>query len=103
MTEDREFLHNQLIKLGDMMGDGLHYEPDGKWISKEYRRISKILFPEMFPKRDFSFRDNKVAEWCKSHKCDKCGDELKQTKSGALRVVCLNCKTKYQLKTQKRG
>lgn len=34
-------LHRQLVKLGDMMGDGLHLEPDGKWISKEYKQGAK--------------------------------------------------------------
>lgn len=40
---DKDFLHRQLVKLGDMMGDGLHKEPDGKWISREYAKIAKQL------------------------------------------------------------
>ena len=32
-----------LIQLGDMMGDGLHHEPDGYWIPKEYKRILRAL------------------------------------------------------------
>lgn len=94
---DREFLSNQLIKLGDMMGDGLHHEPDGKWISQEYRRICRILYPEMFPKKDFTQRNQAVAKWCESHKCSRCGGELKQTKSGSLRVICKDCNSKFQL------
>lgn len=43
MATDNDFLLNQLVKLGDMMGDGLHHEPDGKWIEKEYRKIAKQL------------------------------------------------------------
>ena len=42
-NEDDEYLHRQLIHLGDMMGDGLHLEPDGKWISREYKKILKTL------------------------------------------------------------
>lgn len=45
MERDNDHLHRQLIKLGDMMGDGLHYESDGKWIEKEYTKICKILHP----------------------------------------------------------
>jgi len=96
-----EFLSNQLIKLGDMMGDGLHLEDDGKWITKEYNRISRILYPEMFPKKDFSKRNDNVLNWCKAHKCMRCNSELKQTKSGSLRVVCINCKSKFQLSKSK--
>ena len=96
--QDREFLINQLIKLGDMMGDGLHYEPDGAWISREYRKIFKKLYPEMFPKKDLSKRNKSVDKWCLSHKCQLCGGDLKQTKKGSLRVICLKCNQKFQLK-----
>lgn len=94
---DREFLSNQLIKLGDMIGDGLHHEADGEWISREYSRICRILYPDMFPKKDFTQRNNAVAKWCENHKCLRCEGELKQTKSGSLRVVCKSCNTKFQL------
>lgn len=41
--EDNKKLHEQLIKLGDMMGDGLHHEDGGKWIEREYKNgIIKI-------------------------------------------------------------
>ncbi len=29
-ASDKADLHRQLVRLGDMMGDGLHHEPDGK-------------------------------------------------------------------------
>jgi hypothetical protein len=32
-SKDNEHLWRQFCKLGEMMGDGLHYEPDGKWIA----------------------------------------------------------------------
>ena len=46
-SKDNEHLWRQFCRLGEMMGDGLHYEPDGKWIAKEYRQLAKILIPEM--------------------------------------------------------
>ena len=49
MESDRAYLHKQLIKLGDMMGDGLHHEDPS--ISAEYRKVAKALFPEMYPKK----------------------------------------------------
>lgn len=33
---DEELLEDRLVRLGDMMGDGLHLEPSGKWIEREY-------------------------------------------------------------------
>lgn len=94
---DRDFLHGQLVKLGDMIGDGLHLEPGGSWINREYRKTLKALYPEMFPKKDFSHRDKSVSSWCDTHKCSQCGGQLKQTKSGALRVICKECNSKFQL------
>lgn len=47
--DTKDHFHRQLIKLGDMMGDGLHHEPDGKWIEKEYKQILKAL--GILPKR----------------------------------------------------
>ena len=33
-SKDNEHLWRQFCRLGEMMGDGLHYEPDGKWIER---------------------------------------------------------------------
>ena len=41
--ETQRHLRHQLIRLGDMMGDGCHLEKDGKWIGKEYKKILKLL------------------------------------------------------------
>lgn len=98
---DRDILHQQLVNLGDMMGDGLHLEKDGRWIAREYRRISKILFPKMFPKRDTTSRDTAIAEWCKDNPCKGCGGKFKQTRKGSMRVVCTECGVKRQLKVRK--
>lgn len=98
LGKNDEFLSNQLIKLGEMMGDGLHHEPDGAWISREYTRICRILHPDMFPKKDFTKRNEAVQKWCSTHVCQTCKGILKQTKSGSLRVKCVGCGQKYQLK-----
>lgn len=102
MTEtENASLYAQLIKLGDMMGDGLHHEPGGKWIEKEYGKILRLL--DLIPKKDYTARNEKVAKWCVGKTCDKCGGGLKQTRSGSNRVICTECKTKYQLTTKKNG
>ena len=98
---DRDILHQRLICLGDMMGDGLHLERDGRWIAREYKRVLKALYPEMFPKRNTTERDTTIAEWCKCNPCNECGGEFKQTRKGSMRVVCTGCGVKRQLKVKK--
>lgn len=102
--EAKNHLHDQLVKLGDMMGDGLHHEPDGKWISKEYRRVCKALGYLPKEKRNTAEIDKRMKERVLSVKC-KCGGEIKQTRSGSMRGCCMDCDTKYQLlkASNKRG
>lgn len=100
MTEhDKSRLYSQLVKLGDMMGDGLHLEPDGKWISKEYKQIAKAL--GLLPKEDRSARieaiNNQMVKRVADVKCGKCNSELKQTRSGAKRAKCQGCGGLWQL------
>ena len=40
---DENMLEDKLVHLGDMMSDGLHREPGGKWIEKEYKETLKAL------------------------------------------------------------
>lgn len=97
---DNEHLWRQFCKLGEMMGDGLHYEPDGKWIAKEYRQLAKILIPEM--KEENSIRrklkaaniDAQMAKLLEGKKCN-CGGEIKQGRSGTKVAYCQNCKQRY--------
>lgn len=95
----RRHLSNQLIKLGDMMGDGLHLESDGKWISKEYTRVAKAL--GYIPKADRSGRikaiNSQMVNRVADVKCQKCSGELRQTRSGAKRAKCQSCGALFQL------
>lgn len=107
-TEKREneFEWNQFIKLGDMMGDGLHHEEP--WIAKEYKKLAKILIPglkETEKKRRVNKNESinlQVAEKLKTDKCN-CGCDLKQVRSGSKVVQCVNkeCKKKYTYKSKK--
>lgn len=95
---DNEFLSRQLIKLGDMMGDGLHYEPGGEWITKEYNRILRLLHPEIFAEKRKQTRDrvnvamNKLLE---VSKCS-CGGSLRQSRSGSRIAYCKECGIRYK-------
>lgn len=113
MEEDNKFLWNQFIKLGDMMGDGLHHESDGKWIVKEYNKLFKILCPpteeekahksEIRRKKNENI-DTQITEKLKTDKCFKCFSELKQVRKGSKVVKCVNeeCKAKFQYKSNKK-
>lgn len=96
-----ERLQAQLVKLGDMMGDGQHLEPGGKWIAREYRATAKAL--GLLPKRKSNAESiNKaVADALTKAVCLKCGGQLKQTKSGALRASCVKCGERFQFKRTK--
>jgi hypothetical protein len=97
-TQDQ--LHDQLIKLGDMMGDGLHHEPDGKWISVEYRKVCRALGLVKSKPRDAA-GNNDIAARASENACLKCQGSLKQTRSGSLRLVCTSCGQKFQIKSKR--
>lgn len=102
--ETTAHLHSQLVRLGDMMGDGLHEEPGGKWIARDYNRILKALglLPSKPRQNNGAAINAAMAQKLQSAKCQKCGGELKQRRSGSLRADCLGCGARYQLKPQKR-
>ncbi|MEL4280718.1 MULTISPECIES: hypothetical protein [Shewanella] len=91
--DDTAYLHRQLIKLGDMMGDGLHHERDGKWIATEYKRTLKALglMPKSNVRKNNVMRiDVAMVQRVADVQCGKCGGALTQTKSGSKRAVCSN-------------
>ena len=96
-SEATRRLHDQLIKLGDMMGDGLHHEPGGKWIEREYRKVCKALgIIKSRPRRTNEIND-RMAQRVADFSCGKCGGVLKQTRSGSKRAACQSCGAKWQL------
>lgn len=107
MAKNNKFEWDQFIKLGDMMGDGLHHEPDGKWIIKEYRRLSKLLVPEIAEAEKAKKVERKknidkaVAKLLEKEKCN-CGGRLYQKRSGTRVLYCTLCPLKYKLKTSKK-
>lgn len=94
-TKDR--LNRRLVRLGDMMGDGLHHEPDGKWIEKEYKSVLRSL--GIGPKRRnrAGIINENMERRIKDAKCGKCEGRLKQTRSGSMRASCLDCGSIFQL------
>lgn len=90
-------LHNQLIKLGDMLGDGLGDEPGGAWIGKEYKSTLRALGYTIPRANNADSINKQVATFLAKTNCP-CGGRLAQTRSGARKAACIVCRTKYVLK-----
>lgn len=105
---NNDFEWNQFIKLGDMMGNGLHLEPGGKWITKEYNKLAKILIPDLVVtskkvKQETNKRLNEsIQKRLEEVKCPECNSELKQTRSGSKKVKCTGCDFKGTFKAKKK-
>lgn len=103
-NSDNAHLWEQFCRLGEMIGDGLHYEKDGKWITKEYRKLAKILIPVSKEESALirKLKNNKVnsqmATLLENKKCD-CGGEIKQKRSGTKVAYCQKCNTRYVART----
>lgn len=99
-----DFLSRQLIKLGDMMGDGLHYEEP--WIAKEYAKISKALHPEIYAdirKRKAENINKQIRELLLGKKCRKCDGPLVQARKGCKTIKCLQCNARYVATAKKKN
>lgn len=108
---DNEFEWNQFIRLGDEIAMGNHYE--NPWISKEYKRLAKILIPPTEEEKQYKAEirrkkneniNKQIEERLKTDICSKCNSKLKQTRSGSKVVQCINeeCKARFQYKSKKR-
>lgn len=98
-----DYLSNQLIKLGDMMGDGLHHEEP--WIAKEYGKIAKALYPEIYQdirKRKSDNINDQMKKLLSGKKCSKCETGvLVQTRKGSKKIKCLLCGARYVATSKK--
>lgn len=105
--EEHERLSNQLIKLGDMMGDGLHYEKGGKWISAEYKKISRLLSPEInqaYLNQKKARKDHineQIRKLLKDFRCT-CGGICIQARSGSKVSYCGKCNKRYMATSGKK-
>lgn len=100
-TENKH-LWDRFCQLGEMIGDGLHNEPGGKWISKEYNRLRRILIPkneaDLAMSRLKNITTNKIMELLLNNKKCECGGTLKQSRSGSKVAYCQTCNARYKAK-----
>lgn len=97
--EAKAHLGAQLVKLGDMMGDGLHHEPGGKWIERDYKKVAKALgYLPAQPRRNHGpENDAFMVKALEASKCPRCGGQLAQSRAGSLTAVCRGCGAKRRL------
>lgn len=100
--DDKSHLYNRLIRLGDLMGDGCHLEPDGKWIEDEYKSIVRILGigPKKSVKRDTKSIDVFMNKRLQEVRCE-CGGKLLQSRKGSFIANCSICGKRYRLGSRK--
>ncbi len=85
---ERERLHKDLIKLGDMMGNGLHYEDPS--ISREYRKVAKLLYTDLYlsKKRKPSQAFIRTLKECN---CGQKGWSFIRFAKGTVGIKCPGC------------
>lgn len=98
---DENMLEDRLVRLGDMMGDGLHLEPEGKWIEKEYKKTLRALGLLKPVKRNNDKINEFMANRLKEVKCT-CGSELAQSRSGSFIDKCNKCGKKFILGSRRK-
>lgn len=100
---NKDLLKDRLVHLGDMMGDGLHLEPGGKWVEKEYKKTLKALgLLEPVKRNSNSEKINEfMAKRLKEVKCT-CGSELVQSRSGSFIGKCSKCGKKFILGSRRK-
>jgi hypothetical protein len=108
MSRENEHEWNQFCRLGEMIGDGLHYEEP--WISKEYKKLAKTLLPQTEMQKEYykKIRQNKnksidkqMEKLLSKRKCD-CGGDIKQVRSGSKVAYCQSCNQRFTAKAKKK-
>lgn len=94
-------LHADLVKLGDMMGDGMHHEPGGRWIEQDYKRVARALGYGPKRRNNGEAIDKAMASFLAKTPCPKCSGKLQQTRSGSKRAACSACGEKFQCGSSK--
>ena len=94
--QERERLLNQLTKLGDLIAGDDEWGAQRTEYNREYRKIMKLLFPEMYP-RKISIAPRKPSQkFIRTLIPCICGEKVftyKSNESG-IQILCKGCERK---------
>jgi len=97
-------LGDRLVLLGDMLSDGDLDSSTRKDVNKEYKQITRKLYPEIFKEARQKKRkivDEFMVRMISENKCI-CGGEYKQSRSGSKVCYCKKCNRRVRAVLKKR-
>jgi len=96
--EERSRLQNQLVKLADLMETCDYGDADHKEYNREYRKIAKILYPEMYRSQPPKRRMPSQKFIRTLMPCD-CGEKTFRYKSNdnGIQILCKKCPRKSEI------
>lgn len=106
--EGNQHLWDRFIWLGDKIGEGDLEPSELKGYNREYKRLMKILVPEVAEdlKKARQQRNQMINEAAKKfldeHPCPECGGPRQQTRSGSKTITCTPCNLRWTLTSKKR-
>jgi len=106
-NEPPQHLWDTFARLGERIGDGDMDANEAKWVNREYKRLSRILVPEI----DEAYKkkrqakaihiNEQMAKLLAIKKCD-CGGDLEQSRSGSKICYCKVCNKRHKATTVKK-
>lgn len=105
--EPPQHLWDTFIRLGERIGDGDLEGDEKRWIEKEYKRLSKILVPEIKEADKLKRQaravhiNEQMAKLLAIKKCS-CGGEMEQSRSGSKICYCKICNKRHKATSSKK-
>ncbi len=95
----KDELHRQLIKLADMMETCDRGDANHKYYSREYKKVAKALFPEVYKtvKQKHRKPTQSIIKTLKPCDCGQEGWSFERHPPDGVRISCKNCERKTAL------
>ena len=104
--DGKKFMWEQFCRLGERIGDGDMDADEEKWVNREYKRLSRILVPEIDEhykevRKAKAIRVNEqIKKLIEIKKCD-CGGSLRQSRAGSKICYCKLCNKRFKAVSKK--
>lgn len=104
--EGNQHLWDRFIRIGERIGDGDLDSSESRWMNREYRKLSRILIPEIKEqeKEERKAKADRInlqmIPFLENKKC-VCGEKLIQSKKGTLGIKCTVCDKRYKATLKK--